>query len=402
MTNFQNKYAQRDKQITSYSSDTLVHGCDANHHHLFSRIRLVDSGYFCVASYFLYCHCRFEVPSGYFADVFGRKGSLILGVIVGTSGFFLYYLAFGFWGFALAEILLAVSAAFLSGADSAFLYDTLQQYGAVDQHTRHQGRIISATRISEATAALVGGFLATIIALKSIFLVEFFVMALAIPIVFSMKEPIIPPSTERRKSISQILSFTLRENKKLLYLNIFSGVISTVTLVMVWFAQPYWEKLGVPLFYFGVIWAGLNILVAVGAFFAHRLEKFFSFRTLFGFIAILPIILYGLLALGIKHLALAIIPLFWILRGVFQPISLDYINRETDSSIRATVVSISQLFGRATFSVLSPFLGWIADVWSLETAFAASALVFGILSIISFLLLYSRMRLTPKTYGVKV
>lgn len=341
-----------------------------------------------------------EIPSGYFADVFGRKGSLILGVIVGTAGFLMYYLALGFWGFAVAEILLAISTAFLSGADSAFLYDTLQQYGAVDQHTLHQGQIISATRISEAVASIVGGFLAVIIALRSIFLVEFFVMALAIPIVFSIKEPIIPPSTEKRKNILQILSFALRENKKLLYLNIFSGVISTVTLVMVWFAQPYWEKLDVPLFYFGIMWAGLNILVAVGAFFAHRLEKFFSFRALFGFIAILPIILYGLLALGIKYLALVIIPLFWVLRGVFQPISLDYINRETDSSTRATIVSISQLFGRAIFSVLSPFLGWMADVWSLEVAFAASAAVFGILSVLSFLLLYSKMRSSPKMYGV--
>lgn len=340
-----------------------------------------------------------EVPSGYFADVFGRKGSLILGVIVGTAGFLMYYLALGFWGFAAAEILLAISAAFLSGADSAFLYDTLQQHGATDQHTQYEGQIISATRISEAAASLVGGFLATITALKNIFLVEFLVMALAIPIAFSMKEPKIPPTTKKRKSILQILSFALRENKKLLYLNIFSGVISTVTLVMVWFAQPYWQKLEVPLLYFGVMWAGLNILVAVGAFFAHRLEKFFSFRALFGCIAILPIILYGLLALGIKYLALAIIPLFWVLRGVFQPIALDYINRETDSSTRATVVSISQLFGRAFFSVLSPFLGWIADVWSLEIAFAASAVVFGILSVFSFLLLYSRMKRNPKMYG---
>lgn len=340
-----------------------------------------------------------EVPSGYFADVFGRKGSLVLGVVVGTLGFLTYYLVAGFWGFAIAEILLAISAAFLSGADSAFLYDTLQQYGEADQHARHQGRIISATRISEAVAALAGGFLATIITLKSIFLVEFLIMALAIPIAFSMKEPEQVSSKERRKSILQILSFALRENKKLLYLNIFSGVISTVTLVMVWFAQPYWEELEVPLFYFGVMWAGLNVLVAVGAFFAHRLEKYFSFRTLFGFIAILPIILYGLLALGVKYIALAIIPLFWLLRGIFQPISLDYINRETDSSTRATVVSISQLFGRAFFSVLSPFLGWVADLWSFEVAFAASALVLGILSVLSFLFLYSSMRKSPKMYG---
>jgi MFS family permease len=342
-----------------------------------------------------------EVPSGYFADTFGRKGSLVLGVIVGTAGFLMYYFALGFWGFAIAEILLAISAAFLSGADSAFLYDTLQQHGATDQHTRYQGRIISATRFSEAVASLIGGFLATIIAFKNIFLVEFIIMAFAIPIVLSIKEPIVPISTKKRNNIFQILSFTLHENKKLLYLNIFSGIISTATLVMVWFAQPYWEKLEVPIFYFGIMWAGLNILVAIGAFFSHSFEKIFSFRTLFGFIAVLPIVLYGLLALGIKYIALLIIPLFWVLRGVFQPISLDYINRETDSSTRATIVSISQLFGRAFFSILSPFLGWIADVWSFETAFATSTIVFGILSMFSFLLLYSKMKHHPKIYGAK-
>lgn len=340
-----------------------------------------------------------EIPSGYFADIFGRKSALIFGVIIGTVGFLMYYLAFSFWGFAVAEILLAISAVFLSGADSAFLYDTLQQYKAVDQHTRHQGRIIGATRVSEAAAALIGGFLATIMAFKNIFLLEFLVMAVAIPIVFSIKELQTSFAPKKAKNIFQIINFVLRENKKLLYLNIFSGVISTVTLVMVWFVQPYWEKLTVPLIYFGVMWAGLNILVAVGAYFAHQLERYFSFRTLFGFIMILPIILYGLLALGIKYLALAVIPLFWLLRGVFQPISLDYINRETDSSIRATVVSISQLFSQAFFSVLSPFLGWVADVWSFEIAFATSAIVFGILSVFSFLFLYFEMRRGLKIYG---
>lgn len=67
----------------------------------------------------------FEVPSGYFADVFGRRYSLIIGTISATAGFFFYYLAGGFWGLAWAEIVLAGSVAFISGADSAFLYDTL-------------------------------------------------------------------------------------------------------------------------------------------------------------------------------------------------------------------------------------------------------------------------------------
>lgn len=365
----------------------------------FQRSGLLIRDIFVLQVIFSIAIVALEVPSGYFADVFSRKGSLIIGVSVGSCGFLVFYLAPGFWGFAAAEILLAVSVAFLSGADTAFLYDTLKQYDATDRHIHHQGRILSATRVSEAVASLLGGFLASIVALRSIFVVEFIVMALAIPVAFSMKEPKVPARVEKRKNILQILSFALRENKKLLYLNSFSSVISTVTLVMVWFAQPYWERLNVPLFYFGVMWAGLNVLVAIGAFFAHRLEKLLSFRILFGGISVLPILLYGILVFGIKYLALAVIPLFWLLRGIFHPISLDYVNREVDSSTRATVVSISQLFGRALFSITSPFLGWIADVWSFETAFAACAIVFGSLSVLCFLLLRARMKQASYALG---
>ena len=333
-----------------------------------------------------------EIPSGYFADVFGRKGSLVLGVLMGTLGFFLYFLATGFIGFAVAEIVLALSAAFLSGADSAFLYDTLQQFGATERHVKYEGRIISATRISEAIAALTSGLLLIYLSFKTVFFVQFIVMALAIPIVLTIKEPEILVTTKKRKNILEIIKFALHENKRLLYLNMFSGVVSASTLTMVWFAQPYWGELEVNIVYFGVMWAGLNILVSISAYFAHRVEEYLSFRTLFAFFAVAPLILYGLLGLGVGMYALLLIPMFWVLRGFFQPISLDYVNRETDSSIRATVVSVSQLFARLSFAILSPFLGWVADVWSLETAFQASALIFGILAIISFLLLSRHMR----------
>jgi MFS family permease len=336
-----------------------------------------------------------EIPSGYFGDVFGRKGSLVLGVLMGTLGFFLYFLATSFTGFAIAEIALALSAAFLSGADSAFLYDTLQQFGVTQRHVKYQGRIISATKLSEAIAALASGLLLIYLSFKALFFAQFIVMALAIPIVLTMREPEIPVTTKKRKSIIEILRFALHENKKLLYLNIFSGVISASTLAMVWFAQPYWKELDVSIVYFGVMWAGLNILVSISAFFAHKVESYVSFRTLFAIFAIAPLLLYGLLGIGVGLYALIIIPLFWILRGFFQPISLDYINRETDSSIRATVVSVSQLFSRLAFAIISPFLGWVADVWSLEVAFQASSLIFGILAIIAFLLLYSKMK--PQT-----
>ena len=47
-----------------------------------------------------------EIPSGYMADVWGRRNTLLLGGILASTGFALYSFSEGFWAFALAEIVL--------------------------------------------------------------------------------------------------------------------------------------------------------------------------------------------------------------------------------------------------------------------------------------------------------
>lgn len=333
----------------------------------------------------------FEVPSGYLADLFSRKGSLLLGAILGAVGFFIYYIATGFFEFVIAEITLAVAVAFISGANSAFLYDTLLQHDSSELHVKYSGKIFSATQISEAIAAIGSGFLLVFLSLETVFFVQFLVMVLAIPIALSLKEPEIISQTEEKKTIFQIIKFALHENKKLLSLNVFSGVVSASTFAMVWFVQPYWKEIGVSIIYFGYMWAILKVISSISSYFAHRVEQHLSFRTLFAIFAATPFVVYSLLGLGLGLYSLLIIPFMWVLRGFFHPISLDYVNRETDSSIRATVVSVSQLFERLLFAIISPFLGWVADIWSLETAFQVSGLIFGILAVLSFLFLYKNM-----------
>jgi MFS family permease len=66
-----------------------------------------------------------EVPTGYFSDVVGRKAALIIGAILIPAGIATYALTSSFWGFVLAEILLAIGLSLRSGTDSALLYDSL-------------------------------------------------------------------------------------------------------------------------------------------------------------------------------------------------------------------------------------------------------------------------------------
>ena len=61
----------------------------------------------------------FEIPSGYFSDVIGRKRTMVIGSVISTIAFGIYAFSSGFWGFLVAELILGLGASFISGTDSA-------------------------------------------------------------------------------------------------------------------------------------------------------------------------------------------------------------------------------------------------------------------------------------------
>src|SRR4030095_15331804 len=70
-----------------------------------------------------------EVPTGWFADRFGNRRSLILGSLLQVAGMICCFLADGVPGLVGACLLVAVADAFRSGADQALLYRTCVTIG---------------------------------------------------------------------------------------------------------------------------------------------------------------------------------------------------------------------------------------------------------------------------------
>lgn len=311
-----------------------------------------------------------EIPSGWMADVWGRKKTLILGSILGSVGFLVYSFSYGFLAFAVAEIILGVGHSFVSGADSAMLYDSLKADNKTDKYTKEEGRITSVGNFAEAIAGVLGGFLAAI-SLRTPFYFQFAVATMAIPAAITLIEPKLN-TTKHIHSIKKLIkniSQTLLTNQNLRISILLSAFTGTATLTFAWLVQPFFKAINLPVELFGIFWTALNLTVGVSSVFAHRIEILLGRQKSLLIIIILIATGYFLSGICVSYWGIAFLFLFYLIRGLATPILKNYINQYTKSEVRATMLSVRNFVIRITFAVFGPLLGWITDNLSLNYAF---------------------------------
>jgi len=335
----------------------------------------------------------FEVPSGYFGDIWGRKSSLVLGSVLGFVGFALYCVSTEFWGFLICEVLLGIGMSFISGSDSALLYDTLEQAKKEKDYLKIEGRLISAGNFAEAVAAPLGVLIATL-SLRTPFYFQTLIAFTAIPAALTLIEPGEKGNRSRAgfKEIFKIIRFAMVEHQRLKSTIIYSSVIGTATLTMAWFVQPYFDFLALPLAFYGVVIPLLNLTTGFMSIQAHRVESWLGRETTIVLIALGIAAGYFSLGLFSSLWGIIILLFFYIIRGIATPVLKNQINEITPSSIRATVLSIRSLIIRLAFAILGPFLGFQADRAGLPAALGMGAVFFLITGLGSALYLIHTFR----------
>lgn len=336
-----------------------------------------------------------ELPTGYFADKIGRKTSILIGGILATAGFAAYSLSYDFWGFLLAESILGIGFSFISGADSALLYETLKEQQREINYKKIQGKTDSIGMVSEAVTSVAGGFLA-LVSLRFPLYWDAVFNAFMIPLALTLVEPQRKSAEKSESNLLQmwkLIKFSLNDHKEIKWLIIYSAVIYASTLTMVWFIQIYWVATSVPLKLFGVLWAFLQLSAALFAWNAHSVEKFFGRKKSLMLLLVFPMAGYFLLGTLFSMWAGMFILFFYVTRGLSGPVLSDYINGLVSSDVRASILSVKNLVGRLIFSAVGPFAGWINDVVSLQAALFSSGLIFLVSGIVALLFLHKNKAL---------
>lgn len=319
-----------------------------------------------------------EIPSGYLADVFGRRFSMVLGGLFTTAGFAAYALGEGVGLFLVAELLLGLGSGFISGADSAMLYDTLKEQGREHRYLKYEGYSSGFGNFAEAGAALVGGGLAVWLGTRAVYQVQVLIALVGFAAAFFLINPAIHQSVKRPKlkDVVDTMRFVFTPGP-LLTNTLLSSFIGLGTLSMAWFAQIYYTGLPVPVGYYGIIWAVLNLAPGITSVLAYRVRTRLSERLTI--IVIVTIVSLGFFALALSHwyAGLAVLLVFYLARGVATPLLKDNINRLIGPEVRATVLSVRSLVIRVLFAALGPVFGWVADKVSLSIALFFAGSVIG-------------------------
>jgi len=159
--------------------------------------------------------------------------------------------------------------------------------------------------------------------------------------------------------------------------------MGVATLSMAWFAQPFFTEAGVPLVYFGVLWAALNFSAGITSFNSYKFNRNKKVYNTLIILSLIMIISFLLLGFNISIFGLIFIFIIYFLRGIVTPILRNEINLETNSNKRATVLSVRSFIIRVSFAIFAPLLGYIAENYSLANSFYVLAAIIGLFSLIA-------------------
>lgn len=317
----------------------------------------------------------FEVPTGAFADRFGRRSALVVGGLANALGCAAMALAYGFWPFAAGVTLFALSTAMVSGADSALLYDSLATERRESEYARAEGAGTALWLFVTAAGFVLADALLVVDGdpVRAYWVGAVFALAAA-GLAAAMREPprVRPASTF---AVTRGAFADVARAPGILRVIVYSvGVFLLLRAAIVAFYNPVLHRAGIARNDYGKVLAAVNVVGAGGALLAPRLAARFGERACLVAMAVSLLAMFALLAPLRTPLAASLFLVQGLVFGAYPAVVRAILNRRVPSPPRrATVLSIESLACRLAYAALSVYAGWALSALDLAAALATTA-----------------------------
>ena len=334
----------------------------------------------------------FEIPTGVVADTYSRRASVVVSLLVQGLAITIVGLsrepalaiaAWGLWGFGYT---------FMSGAYQAWITDEVgvDKVGAVFLRGTRIGFIGSFLGLGLQFAVATQSLRAAVVAGGVLIMLCGIACVIAMPETGFRRRP----RSERGHALRELkttagsgIRYVRYQPLLLLVLAIsFFGGMSTEALDRLWEAH-FIRDIGLPAIFSldPVVWFVLFTLpmLPLGYFGAGFLMKRFEGadapRLVRLLIALTTVMMAGQIAFGlVGGIAAAYLSLlvYRVARTLTYPLEMTWLNRQiADSSVRATVISITGQADAIGQTGGGPVLGVVGNVWGIRVAITAGALI---------------------------
>ena len=308
-----------------------------------------------------------EIPSGVFADVFGRKKTLVISSVMRNISNLIMVLSNDFFMVCVALGFNALHYNFLSGAGEALAYDSLKSVGQESQFEKYASNEMIIYRLCEGLCLLLSGF-SLFLGYKIAYSVNIFFGIWQMVFLLKLKEVRLDSVQNNQtvwkeigKCFKKSFAFLIEE-KKALMLMFANSFVGALDVLLVFFLQAKLPQAGMPSWALGFA----LFFMQLGGIFGAKLvfmTKNIRYKKLF--FVTTSLVILGIL---LEHSGLYLI---MTLGGVISILADDILQIRTNcilqdmfpSQQRATLVSIECFTFSVLMIVLSPLAGLFFEIW---------------------------------------
>ena len=337
----------------------------------------------------------FEIPSGIFADNYGKKTELYICFALYMLSFLFFFIGGPYWMFIIAMIFFGMGEAFRSGTHKAIIMTYLEEKDWFSIKSMVYGRTRSFSLIGSAVSAV-----ASIILVLSFKNYKILFLLCIIPYIldflliasypkrfnekhkthFSIKD-FFKESVAQLKGISKNPMIVRTVMSSSLFDAIFRSVkdyiqpilqavvlTSSISLLKNLGSQ---DELNV---YLGIVYGAVYILSAIASKNVYKLNSIktsgFLMNVFFDVLAVVFILLAVFIKLNVVYVIIILYFMLYILKDARRPLFVDTIGDCMGRRDRVTVLSVESQFRALFMVILAPLCGFIADSLSVGWMFA--------------------------------
>ncbi|MBI5076960.1 MFS transporter [Candidatus Falkowbacteria bacterium] len=333
-----------------------------------------------------------ELPTGFLADIRGRKWSVVTALFLeAVAVAFIPFVGLQFEMLIILYVLMGIGTAFASGASEAWVVDLLHWHTKSNAIPSYYAILHSFINIGFIVAPLFASVIFFLIGeLHYLWWIEGAMIFVAGLILCMFGEEKRAEHNQHKLTITLLYQKTMlqfRERPELLFMVIVMFFFAIIFGITTFAWQPFLQTKGVPVVWFGVLFAFTGVLAIAYPFIQKSIFSRIGNRRLLQFISIIQMIAFSLLAITP---IVGVIILFFIIQNfdsikmpIFQPWFQEHVLsvvRSISGSIIAMVGVIGESVGYLLVGQLAERLGFNVIWW-----FAA-----GLCALIVVVLIFAR------------